>query len=258
MNIENEKAKKTGLAAAYNSGKILMKYYGKLKEVNKKGKIDLLTIADLESEKKIVEIIKKSFPDHNILAEESGSLETDSPFRWIIDPLDGTTNYAHYLPLFCTSIALAYEDEILLGIVLNPAMEELFIAVKNHGAFLNGKPIKVSKSKELNDSILVTGFPYDLHEHIDQLISRFKQLLETAQAIRRFGSAAIDLCYVACGRFDGFWEQNLKPWDTAAGILIVEEAGGKVTNFSNKTFTIDQKEILATNGNIHEQVLKLL
>jgi myo-inositol-1(or 4)-monophosphatase len=244
--------------AAYKAGAVLREFQGNLTEIKKKGDIDLVTEADTASEKLIIDTIQAEFPDHGILAEESGAIPTDSPWQWIIDPLDGTTNYAHGLSLFSVSIALAKDGQMILGLVLNPATGELFSAAKGLGATLNGEPIQVSKTKILHESLLVTGFPYNFKEIINDLLARFSRCLSHSQGVRRLGSAAIDLCYVACGRFEGFWEQNLHPWDTAAGLLIVEEAGGKVTDFSNQPFCVDMKEIMATNGHIHQEMLPLL
>lgn len=251
-------AKRIGVAAAFKAGSLLQSHLGKIAIIDKKGAIDLVTEADTGSEKVIIETIQQAFPDHTILAEESGLNQGQVDHMWIIDPLDGTTNFAHQLGLFAISIALAVKQEIVLGIVLSPTTGELFTAIKGQGAHLNGRPVKVSNSKTVSESLLVTGFPYNVKEIIDPVITRFANCLQASQGIRRLGSAVIDLCYVACGRFDGFWEQNLKPWDTAAGELIAREAGAVVTDFANNPFTIDKTEILATNGNIHAEMLGLL
>ena len=250
--------KRVGIAAAYEGGRVLSSHLGKLAHIHKKGRIDLVTEADTGSEKCIKARIKKTFPDHTILAEESGLDQGDAQYRWIIDPLDGTTNYAHQLGLFAVSIAFARDDAIIIGIVLNPLSGELFVAAQGQGATLNGHPVQVSKTKTVADSLLVTGFPYAQQAIIDELLTRFASCLKAAQGVRRLGSAALDLCYVACGRFEGFWEQALKPWDTAAGQLIAREAGATVTNFTGTNFLIEQKEILATNGHIHDEMLALL
>ena len=178
--------------------------------------------------------------------------------QWIIDPLDGTTNFAHQLGLFSVSIAFVLDGNIAVGIVLNPESKELFTATAGKGADLNGRPINVSNTEAVSESLLVTGFPYNFKEIFNPLLARFSNCLRASQGVRRLGSAALDLCFVACGRFDGFWEQNLNPWDTAAGMLIAKEAGGKVTDFSNKPFSIDKNEILATNSKIHEEMISLL
>jgi len=249
---------KTALLAAQEAGGVLRSFHGNLTGIRKKAANDLVTEADVASEKVIIEAIRTDFPDHGILAEESGEMVMDSPFTWVIDPLDGTTNYAHGLGIYSVSIAVAYKDETVVGVVYNPHSDEMFSAVKNGGAVLNKQSIAVSIEPQVSESLLVTGFPYDFKTHIDPLITRFQQCLLAARAVRRLGSAAIDLCYVACGRFDGFWEENLNPWDMAAGALIVREAGGAVTDFSNHPFQMKMKEILATNGEIHQQMQSLL
>ncbi len=256
MNLEN--IKHVGLRAAYQAGKILNQHFGNLTAIDKKGTIDLVTIADIESEKAIIEIIRQHFPEHAILAEESGALAGHSNARWIIDPLDGTTNFAHNLGIYAVSIAYAQDDDILLGIVLNPTSGELFTAIRGEGARLNDHPIHASATPRVTDSLLVTGFPYNVHTIADTLMPRFSRCLSKAQGIRRLGSAALDLCFVACGRFDGFWEENLKPWDIAAGMLIAQEAGGSVTDFNGRPFHVDQQQILATNGHIHSDMVSLL
>jgi myo-inositol-1(or 4)-monophosphatase len=249
--------KKTGLDAARKSAEVLLSYFGNLKTYRKKGAIDLVTRADTESEKIIIDTILKAYPDHGIIAEESGKVRPNADHVWIIDPLDGTTNFAHGVPIYATSIAFAVKGEPIFGIVSNPSMNELFIGEKGGGATLNGAPISVSTTEHLLDALLVTGFPYTLKEMLPPLLYKFETMLKNAQGIRRLGAAALDLCYVACGRFDGFWEQELKPWDTAAGALIANEAGGAVTDFSNNRFRTDMKEILVTNGKIHNQMISL-
>ena len=257
--MDLERIKHTGIGAAYRSAAILNHYLGNLISVQKKGPTDLVTVADIESEKIIIQTIRSRFPDHEFMAEESGLIGTEpSPCQWIIDPLDGTTNFAHQIPTFCTSIAFAVTGKVLVGVVLNPVSGELFTAVQGKGAYLNGNPIHVSEEKNISESLLVTGFPYDVTQGIDSTMGRLKNCLQKAQGIRRLGSAALDLCFVACGRFEGFWEENLKPWDTAAGFLIAEEAGARVTDFSGVPYTLDKKEILATNGLIHQEMQLLL
>jgi myo-inositol-1(or 4)-monophosphatase len=249
---------RTAIAAAYDGGKILQEYFGKLTQINKKGRIDLVTQADLDSEKTIIDAIKKRFPDHGFIAEESGCFSETSEGQWIIDPLDGTTNYAHGIAICAVSIAFSWNNEILVGVVLNPFSAELFTAISGQGAQLNGRPIKVTPTTAITESLLTTGFPYDFLTSLKPIMQRFEQCLTACQGIRRFGSAALDLCHVASGRVDGFWEQNLKPWDTAAGSLIALEAGAKVTDFSNQPYQIKKKEILASNGHIHEELISLL
>ena len=225
--------------------------------ISKKGRIDLVTEMDLESEKIIVERIRRSFPDHSILAEEEGNLAGNAPYKWIIDPLDGTTNYAHGYRFFSVSIALEMEDQVVLGVVYDPVTNEVFTAERDRGAKLNGNAIHVSEEEILIDSLLSTGFPY--HEHlITANLEYFGRFLKMARAVRRDGSAALDLCYVACGRFEALWELGLQPWDVAAGKLIVEEAGGRVTRFDDSPCTIYEQEILATNGRIHDQMVPVL
>ena len=250
--------KDVGVAAAARAGEILLNYWGKTHTVEKKGAINLVTEADLASENAIIQLIRAVFPDHSVLAEESGvTLGTDA-YEWIIDPLDGTTNFAHHLPDFSLSIALAFEGDIVFGAVLNPVTGELFCGTRGEGSTLNGRSIRVSRTKVIGESLLVTGFPYNLQSVIRPLIDRFERCLMAAQGVRRLGSAALDLCYVACGRFDGFWEQDLAPWDTAAGVVIAQEAGARISNFSNGPYSIEKKEILATNGFIHQEMTALL
>ncbi len=250
--------RRVAIAAACQGGRVLQSYFGHSFEVSKKGVIDLVTEADVGSEKMIIETIRRVFPDHAILSEESGLSEGRVPCQWIVDPLDGTTNFAHQIGLFSVSIAFALNGTISVGIVLNPITGELFAATVGKGSQLNGRPISVSDSAVISDSLLVTGFPYNLKEMFPTLMARFSKCLKAARGVRRLGSAALDLCFVACGRFDGFWEQNLKPWDTAAGMLIAKEAGASVTDFSDRPFMPDKKEILVTNGKIHDEMLSLL
>ncbi len=252
------KIKSVALKAAHQGADVLMAKMGHLSEINKKGAIDLVTDADTASEKVIMDTIQAFFPEHAILAEESGLSDGSSAFRWIIDPLDGTTNFAHSLGLFAVSIACAREDDIICGVVFNPVSQELFSAIKGEGAQLNGQPIRVSDIPDVGESLLVTGFPYNVGDILDQIMTRLSRCLAASQGVRRLGSAALDLCYLACGRFEGFWEQNLKPWDTAAGLLIAREAGARVTDFNNHEFTIDMPQLLATNDKIHHQMLDLI
>lgn len=259
MAIDYEYIKNVGIGAAYGSARILCEHLGNLKQIDKKGPEDLVTAADLASEKQIIDTIRYRFADHDILAEESGNANhTSSECQWIIDPLDGTTNFAHQVPLFSISIAFAVSGETRVGIVLNPVSGELFTAVKHKGASLNGRPVTTSSCRSMGDALLVTGFPYDFKTDVTPYMERFERCMKASIGVRRLGSAALDLCFVACGRFEGFWEENLKPWDTAAGALIVEEAGGKVTDFSGNDFTVDKKQILATNGQIHDDMCAIL
>ena len=225
---------------------------------NKEGVNNLVTEADHASEKAIMAVIRNSYPDHQILAEESGKLVQDSTYKWIIDPIDGTVNFAQGIPLNCVSIGIEYEGEIILGAVYNPHLNEFFIAEKGKGAMLNDKPIRVSEKTETIKSCLVTGFPYTYINEPNGPIEVFERFVRKGVPVRRLGSAAIDLCWVACGRFDGFFEQKLEPWDSAAGYLIVEEAGGKVTDFSGQKFSVYQHKLLATNGKIHSEMLEVI
>ncbi len=243
---------------AKKAGRILRRRYGKDIQISHKGEINLVTDVDLASEKMIKESIKAKFKNHAIVAEESFSENVDSPFCWFVDPLDGTTNYAHTYPFFAVSIAFSVEGEILFGVVYDPFRDELFYAKKGCGAFLGDKKISVSEQNLLSKSLLCTGFPYDLREDENNNLDHFKNFIYRALAIRRDGSAALDLCYVACGRFDGFWELKLYPWDMAAGVLIVEEAGGKVTDFSGGPFSVWKREVVASNSKIHEEMLYVL
>ena len=253
-----KKERSVAAQAAQEAGKILNRIFGQVNYINKKGEIDLVTEADLQSEKMILDIIGHNFPQDSIVTEESGEFNHLPDRKWIIDPLDGTTNFAHTFPFFAVSIALEIEQEVILGVVFNPYTGEYFEAVKGMGAFLNESPIKISRTRELGDSLLATGFPYDIHHRPDRIIRLFKKMIVLAQGIRRPGSAAIDLCYVAAGRFDGFWEEGLKPWDTAAGSVIVKEAGGKVSDFRGDPYSPYQKNIVAANPFIHEMMIAAL
>lgn len=256
MNLED--VKRIGVAAAFKGARVLLSRFGKVEKIRHKGTNDLVTEADTGAEQAIIDSIRSRFPEHGFLAEESGLDQGNGGDRWIIDPLDGTTNYAHRLEIFSTSVAFARDEEILVGVVLDPFREELFTAIRGRGAFLNGRPITVSGAGRLSESLLVTGFPYDIHSCADPIIARFSRCLEAAQGMRRLGSAALDLCYVACGRFEGFWETQLKPWDTAAGVLIAREAGGSVTDFSDEAYRLHSGQLLATNGRIHQEMISLL
>jgi len=240
---------------AFKSGKLIIYYSGKKLEIEFKGKIDIVTEADKKIEEFIIKEIKKEFPDSNIIAEESDLKKKKSELEWIIDPIDGTTNFYHGFPFFCVSIAVMYRGNVVLGFVYDPIRDEIFEAVKDEYASLNGKTISVSGIDSLDKALLATGFPYDIRESSDNNINYFNHLLLKAQAIRRAGSAALDLCYVACGRFDGFWEIKLKPWDTAAAALILSEAGGKVTDMENIEKPIIYKEVVGSNRLIHKELV---
>jgi myo-inositol-1(or 4)-monophosphatase len=251
--------KNTAIGAAYRSGEILRRHMGSLESIEKKGPKDLVTAADLESEKQIKATILERFPDHQIIAEESSKEISDTNgCTWIIDPLDGTTNFAHQVSIFSVSIAFAQNGELKTGVVFNPVSGELFSAVKAEGAWLNGVAIHVSDCEKISESLLVTGFPYDIKQGPRPYMDKFANCLSAAIGVRRLGSAALDLCFVACGRFEGFWEENLKPWDTAAGTLIAREAGAMVTDFSGQAYDIFKKEIIASNGHIHQDLRLLL
>jgi len=250
--------KKVAIEAAQVGGEILKKYAKAGFAIEHKTRLSLVTDADKESEESIVRMLKQAYPSHQILAEEEGIHSAQqSPFKWIIDPLDGTTNFTHGLPFYNVSIGLEYEGTCVVGVVLDPTRPELFVAVRNEGATCNGQPIRVSEGSELGKSLLVTGFGYDIAETGDNLVEFCRFTLQT-QGVRRTGSAAIDLCYVACGRFDGFWEMKLNPWDTAAGIVILEEAGGKLTTYDGEPYSIYSKKMVASNGLLHDQLLTVL
>jgi myo-inositol-1(or 4)-monophosphatase len=245
-------------ATAREAGALLRERIDESHTVQYKGEINLVTEADRLSEALIVDRIRRSFPDHDILTEESPETANGSVFRWIIDPLDGTTNYAHGYPVFCVSIALEAEGKIRLGAVYNPMLDELFIAERGAGALLNGRRLTVSRTETLSRSLLATGFPYDLREDRNNNINYFEAMALSAQAVRRAGAAALDLAYLAAGRFDGFWELKLMPWDMAAGWLLVEEAGGVVTDLHGGPFGLYSPHILASNGLIQDEMSSML
>ena len=255
--MKNAKIKRTLLGALARAGKIIRANFGKEQKVTKKGLFNLVTEIDKASEKAVIELILKNFPDHSILAEESPAV-MGSGCRWIIDPIDGTTNFAHGFPIVSVSFGFEKDGRLEMGGVLDPFRKELFFAERGKGATLNGKRIHVSKTKTLEESLLATGFPYDRDKDPDPYLGMLRVFLTRIQGIRRGGSAAIDLCYVACGRFDGYYEMKLSPWDKAAGMLIVEEAGGKLTDFSGNPLTLSGLQNLATNGLIHPVMLKAL
>lgn len=256
--MDLQQVKRIAVAAAFSGGRILLSHFGNRFRIEKKSANDLVTEADLASEQAIVDVIGKAFPSHTIVAEESGVRPGSEIYSWLIDPLDGTTNFAHGIGLFAVSIALVHQGMPVVGVVLNPLTGELFSAVANHGATLNGRPIAVSRTNCLADGLLATGFPYNLKEIQAPIMQRLARCLEASRGIRRLGAAALDLCFLACGRFDGFWEQNLKPWDTAAGTVIACEAGAKVTDFNDHPFLTTGDCILATNGHIHTEMINLM
>jgi myo-inositol-1(or 4)-monophosphatase len=230
--------------------------------VDKKGSIDLVTEIDLECERMCRRVLTERFPGHDILAEElddDSRDRADARFRWVFDPLDGTTNYAHGLPIYCSSLALEIDGRAEVAAIYDPTRKELFTAERGQGAYLNGRALHVSDTTALIDSLLVTGFPYTVHEESGtELVALFGYFLGRARAVRRLGSAALDLCYVAAGRFEAFWEQHLKPWDVAAGALIVEEAGGRVTGMDGAPFDPSAAHLVASNGHVHDQVVGVI
>ena len=227
-------------------------------DISYKGEIDLVTEVDRRCEELIVGHLKGAFPEHSFLAEEDSYQSGSLPFKWIVDPLDGTTNYAHGFPWFCVSIALEHEGEVLLGVIYHCMMDELFTAVKGRGAFLNGSTIRVSARKPLRSSLLATGFPYDRTRDNENNFGNFVNFQLAARAVRRAGAAALDLAYVAAGRLDGYWECKLKPWDVAAGSLLVAEAGGELSNHAGEPYSVYDHRILASNGAIHQEMLEVL
>lgn len=244
--------------AARAAGKLQRERLWSEHDIQFKGEINLVTEVDRECEDMIVAAIRGEFPDHDILAEENEYARSDSRFRWIIDPLDGTTNYAHGFPWFCVSIALEIDGEVRLGVIYHPMMDELFTAAKGEGALLNGRPLRVSRREPLKNCLLATGFPYDRTWDNENNFANFQNFQMTARAVRRAGAAALDLAYVAAGRLDGYWECKLKPWDVAAGQLLVAEAGGMVTNYAGEPFSIREHRIIASNGLIHGEMVEVL
>ncbi len=246
------------IAAAKEAGGIQKRHVGHFHRVDYKGDINPVSEVDKLCERAMRQIILDAFPDHDLLTEESSFNGKGSPWKWIIDPIDGTTNYIHGFPFYCVSVGLEIEGKMELGVVYDPLLGELFHAKREKGAYLNGNRISVSRVRNLDRSLLGTGFPYDVREHADFYLRYFRQFITRSFAIRRPGSAALDLCYVAAGRFDGFWELKLHAWDVAAGSLMITEAGGKVTDFQGRPFSIYSEEILASNGLIHEEMLQVI
>ncbi len=248
--------KQTLIDAAHAGALVLKKYFkGQFTIASKTGLNDLVTQADNEAEDEIIKVIRQQFPEHFILSEEAGELTSDSNIKWIIDPIDGTVNFAHGIPICCVSIGVEQDGEMILGVVYNPFMNEFFFAEKGKGATLNDKKISVSTKSDLGTSCLVTGFPYAYLDMPNGPLQVFEKMIRQGIPVRRLGSAALDLCWVAAGRFDGFYEHNLKAWDSAAGFLIVEEAGGKVTDFTGNYYSPYQPSIAATNGHIHDEMI---
>jgi myo-inositol-1(or 4)-monophosphatase len=249
----------TAIEAVVRAGELQLARLGSNLHVGKKGTIDLVTEVDIAVEQMFRQLVLERFPDHQVLAEEMGGSATAPPGPcWVFDPIDGTTNYAHGLPIFCASLALEIDGRAEVGAVYDPTRRELFTAERGRGAFLNGRPLHVSAADTLVDAMLVTGFPYDVHSRVDEIVGLFGEFVGRARAVRRLGSAAIDLCYVAAGRLDGFWESDLKPWDIAGGSLIVSEAGGQMTAMDGAAFNSRGHHVLATNGLIHDQMLDVI
>ena len=253
-----KKEMETARRAAMEAGGILKELYGNINRILKKGEIDLVTEADIASENAVIETISSDFPNDMILSEEAGEHGEKSDRLWIVDPLDGTTNFAHTFPFFAISIGFQVEYETVAGVVYNPVMDEFFEAEKGKGAFLNKNSIRVSDKVNLKDSLVATGFPYDIHEKNEAVLEDFKRMIVQVQGVRRPGAASIDLCYVAAGRLDGFWEQGLKPWDTAAGSIILQEAGGIISDYAGNPYDPFMKTVLASNPGIHGKMLEIL
>ena len=251
--------KKIAVEAARLGGAVLQEQARRGFNVEHKDAVNLVTDADRHAEQTIVEAIRAAYPDHRILAEERGAqAESTSDYQWVIDPLDGTTNFAHGFPAYCVSIGLEYQGRCILGVVFDPTRCELYLGAEGEGATLNGTPVQVSHTESLNAALLVTGFAYDIRESANNNLDHFSRFSLRAQGVRRTGTAALDLCYVAAGRFDGFWELKLHAWDTAAGIVIVQEAGGRITDFKGAPYSIYGKDLVASNALIHQEMLDVL
>ena len=249
----------TAIEAVVHAGGVMMSRFGTEVRIDKKGTIDLVTEVDVAIERSFRQMIAERFPDHAVLGEEmGGSAASPAGPCWVFDPIDGTTNFAHGLPIFCASLALEVDGAAQIAAVYDPTRRELFTAERGSGAFLNGRRLQVSDASALVDAVLVTGFPYDVHQRVEEIVGLFAAFVGRARAVRRLGSAAIDLCYVAAGRMDGFWETDLKAWDIAGGALIVELAGGRVTDMSGDPFSSRAGRVLATNGRIHDAMLEVI
>jgi len=245
--------------AAKAAGVVLLDYAKRGFHIERKNPINLVTDADHAAEQRAIDQIRRHYPDHRILAEERGAdAHGSSPFRWIIDPLDGTTNFAHGFPVYAVSIGVEYLDELLIGVVYDPTRNEMFTAEAGGGAFLNSRSLAVSNTDTLDTALLVTGFAYDIRENANNNLDHFARFTLKAQGVRRTGSAALDLCYVAAGRLDGFWEVKLSPWDMAAGVVILREAGGRITDLHGNPHSINQPELVASNGRIHDDMLAVI
>lgn len=248
----------TARSLAVEAGDFIRQSASRLGKVEYKGRADLVTDVDRKAEEIILGGIRQAYPDHAVLAEESGENSGPTEFRWVVDPIDGTTNFVHGYPFFCVSIAVQHRQETVAAVVHNPVLGETFTALRGHGARLNGNPIAVSPTVELSRALVSTGFPYQLGEHWHHSMELFKAFYLNCHGVRRDGAAALDLCYVAAGRFDGFWEYDLQPWDVAAGLLIVNEAGGRTSDFQERPSGIFDRQVLASNGRIHGDMLKVI
>jgi myo-inositol-1(or 4)-monophosphatase len=249
----------TAIEAVVRAGDMQMARFGRAVRVDRKSAIDLVTEVDIEIEHMFRAMIEARFPHHDVLAEEFGvGTRPEATHRWIFDPIDGTTNFAHGVPIFCASLALEVEGAIEVGAVYDPNRRELYTAERGVGAWLNGAPIRVSRAEAMIEALLVTGFPYSVHEELDALIALFRDFVGRARAVRRLGSAAVDLCWLAAGRMDGFWEAGLKPWDAAAAALLVREAGGRVTEYDGTPWASASPTIVASNGPLHDEMLAVL
>lgn len=246
------------LRAAKEAGALLRQGLEQTRTIEYKGEKNLVTDMDRRSEETIAALVQRELPDHSLMSEEGTRLQGDSGYRWFVDPLDGTTNYAHGYPCFCVSIGVEKDGELMYGVVYDPTLEEWFTAEREAGAFLNGKRLRVSAVSKLSDALLATGFPPDVATAKENNLDHFADFMKRAQAVRRPGSAALDLCYVAAGRFDGFWELRLNPWDVAAGALMVTEAGGRVTDLQGRSLRLSTPRIVASNGLIHDEMLRVL
>jgi myo-inositol-1(or 4)-monophosphatase len=248
----------TAVEAVVRAGEIHLSKFRSGVRIEKKGAIDLVTEVDFEVERMFRALVAERFPDHDVLAEELGALSSGARCRWVFDPLDGTTNYAHGLPIFCASLALEIDGQPEVAAIYDASRQELFTAERGVGAWLNGEPMKVSATETMLEALLVTGFPYTVHDTPEKYLKVFGAFISRARAVRRLGSAALDLCYVASGRMDGFWEESLQPWDTMAGGLIVQEAGGRVTALDGRPWLAADGDVLASNGLLHEQMMEIL
>jgi len=258
VSVHLEQVQKTAIAAAQEGSRILKSYFGRVHDISVKNHAGLVTEADRAAEKGLIAIIQQTYPDHSVLAEESGMQERSSEFKWIIDPLDGTTNYAHQIPIFCTSVGVEQNGVIVVAAVSNPVHNILYTAMKGSGAYCNGSRMAVSQTRKLRDCLVATGFAYQKGKALDKAVAIMRPFMELTRGIRRCGSAVWDLCQVAEGHFDGFWEKNLQPWDVATGFLLIEEAGGLVTRFDGSPATVYDQEVVASNRRVHPQMIKLI